>query len=293
MNVHIILVPYDSGAENVRMGRGPKAIVGAGLADRLRHEGHSVSLVHIRAPDRSLQAEIATSFALQREVATAVGAAKREGALPIVLSGNCNSSVGTVSGLHSSGLDPAVLWFDAHADFNTPESSPSGFLDGMAVSMLLGDCWTAMTSQQEGFTPLPADQVMLLGTRSVDAPEAARLGERHLQSMSPGQIAARQHVNSLTALSAKRRDAYLHVDLDVLDPAEGRANGFAVEGGLSLAELGQVVRELCAEFDVQAMALTAYDPSSDPEGRVARAAIELASLVVGISRPDESTRRTA
>src|SRR5215212_10088051 len=139
MNVSIIAVPFDSGQRDARMGRGPAALLGAGLAAQLERTGATVTVTFVDLPPSTFCSEITAAFALQSEVARHVASARAEGAFPIVLAGNCNTAVGTVSGmLAARDVMPVVCWFDAHADFNTPETTTSGFLDGMAVSMLTG-----------------------------------------------------------------------------------------------------------------------------------------------------------
>jgi arginase len=275
MDVRAILVPYDSGAHNARMGRGPHAIMHAGFVDRLVSDGHRVHITELRAPGAVLSAEVATSFALQRDVADAVRAARVSNEFPVVLSGNCNTAVGTVGALGT----PAVCWFDAHADFNTPETTTSGFLDGMAVSMLVGDCWQGMV-QGSGCSLLPIEHLVLLGTRDVDPAEGNRMKARSVASFDAARISANDHLPALARAREAAETAYVHVDLDVLDPTSGRANSYAVPNGLSLDTLHRVIGTIGEHFDIGALALTAYDPEYDPERRVARAAVEIASRLL-------------
>src|SRR5436309_2130353 len=137
MDIAIITVPYDSGLRNERMGRGPGCILEAGFAERLADDGHrvSVSAIETRTTFR-VEAEVGVDLADQ--VASGVRAARARSALPMILSGNCNTSVGTLAGL---GHEVGVVWFDAHGDFNTPETSPSGYFDGMALAIATGRCW--------------------------------------------------------------------------------------------------------------------------------------------------------
>src|SRR4029450_1937284 len=136
MSIHTILVPYDSGHRTARMGRGPLHFSKRGAADRLRASGQEVveSVVEV---ETAFPTEIGTSFALHRALSGQVRAAGTDGGIPIVLAGNCGSALGTVSGVRSATPnDPStigVIWLDAHADFNTPETTPSAFLDGLGI----------------------------------------------------------------------------------------------------------------------------------------------------------------
>jgi arginase family enzyme len=100
MNVHLIRVPYDSGQRDLRMGRGPTRFSEQGAADRLRRAGHHVteSVVEVAV---SFPLEAGTSFALHGVLSDRVGAAVADGAFPLVLAGNCSTSLGTVSGLRA------------------------------------------------------------------------------------------------------------------------------------------------------------------------------------------------
>lgn len=125
MRVELLSVPYDSGVRGARMGAGPEALLKSGLADRIASRGDEVSQTTIELPPDSFLPEVKAAFELDRRLAKAVSAAVARDAFPVVLSGNCISSLATVSGLGVS--EPGVVWFDAHADFNTPETTKSGF----------------------------------------------------------------------------------------------------------------------------------------------------------------------
>lgn len=283
MNVELIALPYDSGVPDVRMGRGPRRLLDGGLAHRLRTAGHLVSTCEIRPPPSQVPSEIGTAVTLIAHLSESVGAAARRGALPVVLAGSCYSAVGTVAGLaggaapaddsasRSGATDPAVLWFDTHADFNTPESTETGFLDGMAVAMLTGRCWTRLLRRISGFRPVPEHLVTLLGVRDIDPPESELLAGSAVGVLAPAEVRAGLG-RRLETLQTGAAGAYLHVDLDVLDPAEGRANALAAPDGLSVAELVAAVGRIRSAIAVRAVALTAYDPTVDPDGAVVGAA---------------------
>ena len=114
------------------MGAGPEHLIAMGLLDRLRERAGSVSLRELAPSDDTWAAEIGTAFDIDRHLARAVLDARSAGAFPLVLAGNCITSVGTIGGLGPGTT--GVLWFDAHGDFNTPETTVGGFLDGMALA---------------------------------------------------------------------------------------------------------------------------------------------------------------
>lgn len=283
MNVSIIAVPFDSGHRDTRMGRGPAALLGAGLAAQLEHAGATVSVTFVDLPASTFCSEITAAFALQSEVARLVASARAEGSFPLVLAGNCNTAVGTVAGMLATREEmPVVCWFDAHADFNTPETTTSGFLDGMAVSMLTGHSWQSMTANVPGFHPVPDANVVMIGVRDVDGAEAALLDGTPIARVGTARTAAQ--LDAALERAADSGEAYLHLDLDVLDPSVGHANHYAVPDGLDGEGLFDSVARIQQKLPIGAMALTAYDPAADRGGRVAAAAVAVAAQVVERAR---------
>jgi arginase len=247
LSVRFIGMPFHSGRRGVGMARGPEVL----LAGR---DG-----VHwIGEPDEAAP-EAARIFELNRRLAAEVAAAD---GFPVVVSGNCNACVGAIAG---SGAR-AIAWFDAHADFNTPDTSRSGFIDGMSLAIATGGCWHALAASVPGFRPVPEEDVALHGVRDLDDTERARL-ERSRIAVNP------------THGPGSAVPVYLHVDLDVLDPSEGRVNEFAAPGGLTTAQLVEAVREIAARSNVAAASVTAYNPDVDSDGRAHEAALRVIDAV--------------
>ncbi len=115
--------------------------------DHLAQAGHMTR--HEEVLDSSpFQTEITTSFNLASKTATLVRIVRENGEFPLIISGNCNTAAtGATCGL---GKKPGVVWFDCHADFNTPETTVGGFLDGMAVSIITGHCWSQLSAAVPG-----------------------------------------------------------------------------------------------------------------------------------------------
>lgn len=277
-DVRLIAVPYDSAIRGWRMGAGPQRLLEGGLESHLRARGHAVETRWIEAPADPPPAEIRTAFQLAASLADAVREARESGALPVILAGNCISSLGTLAGLGTPA--PAVIWLDAHADLNTPETTRSGFLDGMSLAIATGRCWTALSATLPGWTPIPDANVCLVGTRDADPPEAELLRASAATVLPPDELAARLSP-TLDALRARAESVYLHIDLDVLDPREGRANDFAVPGGLLLPQVRELIAEIRRSFEIGAVALTAYDPTCDPDARIPAATRAIVDGVLG------------
>ncbi|HET7463485.1 MAG TPA: arginase family protein [Longimicrobium sp.] len=277
MLIDLIQVPYDSGHRDARMGAGPGHLVANGAVERLRQAGAEVRETAIGL-EAGFTAEVRAAFDLARATAFAVRVARGRGSLPVVLAGNCISAVGTLAALPHPAT--GVVWLDAHADLNTPETTTSGMVDGTALSTVLGRCWTGMTSRVDGFTAIPEEHVLLAGVRDLDPPEQYYLERSRVLVAGPESVRSRTALaERLDTLASRVEGVYLHVDLDVHDPAEGRANAFAAPGGLTADEVRALIAEVAARIPITAAAITAYDPSHDEDGRVLAIALDLLQTI--------------
>jgi arginase len=254
------------------MGAGPEALLQAGLVEALRTAGHNVSVRLAELDPDQWQAEIQSSFELMRMLSAAVREARDAGRFPIVLAGNCDTAVGTLAGLGTDSI--GVAWFDAHADFNTPETTTSGFLDGTAVAIISGRCWTQLAATVPDFSPIADDRICLIGTRDVDSLESALLDDSSVSVVAPrhlrGNLARRFQL-----LSEHVERIYVHLDLDVLDAKVAAANTFAVAGGLTVDDARFALSTIGEKLEIAAITLSAFDPNADTDGSGARAAMDL------------------
>jgi arginase len=277
MPVQLIAVPYDAGRRGWRMGQGPEALIAAGLPDALGPE----TRVDVVEAGETLP-EIAAPFVLAREVAARVAAARAEGRFPLVLAGNCGATLGTVAALPAGRT--GVVWFDAHADFHTPETTTSGFVDGTALATLTGRCWRALTATVPGFSPVADRHVALVGARSVDPGERVALAASGVTFVSAASVGLLGGIlrRTITGVEA----AVVHVDLDVLDPeVAGPANAFAAPGGLDAEGLVAAVQATCKVLPVVAATMSAYDPVVGTRGRVAPVACAVARVLGAFRDP--------
>jgi arginase len=259
--VRAIALPFHNGLPDVAMGSGVRALVDA------------VDLAADVVPgvDPSLP-EVARTIELDRRLAERVRAAVAGGAFPLVLAGNCNSALGTVGGVGTDGL--GVVWFDAHADFDTPEDNVSGFFDVMALSTLTGSAWQAQRAKIT--EPIPEEHVVLAAVRDLESYQRERMDRSHLL-LAPGALEG--FTMALDALRQSVERVYLHLDLDALDASEGRANEYAAPGGPTLEQYLAAVDAVFTRFEVKAAALTAYDPNADHDGRARAAANALLTRI--------------
>ena len=258
----LISVPYVVGREGTGMGAGPLALA-PGVARLL-----GVDDVRRLALSEPAPNEVAACFDLNRQLAAAIADAVRDGAVPVVLTGNCHSQQAVVAGLGTDGL--GLVWLDSHADFHTPETTTTGFFDGYGLAMVTGDCWASLCATVPGFRPLPEERAVLVGARDVDDGERERLAASRV---------ARTDDPAAHLAGAER--VSLHVDLDVLDPSVGRANAWANPGGMSVDELIATVRAVAAALPIAALTLSAYDPAYDFDHGVREAALAVVAAVRG------------
>lgn len=275
--VDVVTVPYDSGRRNYRMGAGPQALLRNGLVQALRARDRDMEVVPVEAGVAA--DELATTADLLSRMARVIRASRSAGRFPLVLTGSCMSTVGALAGVADDC--PGVIWLDAHGDLNTPDTSSSGFLDGMAAAACVGWCHADLTRSIAGFAALEESRLLLVGARDLDPPEAAALDASAITHVPPGDIGGGSATSVLDSFAAPLQAVYLHIDLDVLDPERvGPANVFAAEGGLTVEAVAGFVRAVGARVRICGLTLSAYDPAVDTSGAVRLAAIELAGVVL-------------
>jgi arginase len=276
VQIRLIHAPYWLGDAELPMAAGPTRIVEAGAAEALREAGNEVELVAVEAAELDSDDgyyfnEIKGSFAVMELIAERVREAVEHDFFPIVLATNCLNTVGIVAG---GSTDVGVVWFDAHADFSTTETSSSGFLDGQGLSILTGTGWSALRETIPGYRVVPETNVVLAGVRDTDLDEDERLATSAIVVVPPDELEGGLEAK-LDALRERVADVHLHLDLDVLDRSEGMVNLYAADGGPSAAEVAAAIRAVGERFRIRSAAMTAYDPSADPKGRVPPVAVRL------------------
>ena len=275
--IDLVVVPWDSGRRGWRMGAGPLRLIELGLSERLLDLGHDVRRVDVELASSDF-VDADAAYRLAADIAAAVRGARDARRFPLVLAGNCNSALGTVAGLGAGTT--GVVWFDAHGDFNTPETSASGFLDGMALATLTGRCCVADAARIPGFAPIADEAITLVGARDLDDGERRLLEASGVRLVAPGPAPGEELAAAVEGWPAAVVEAYLHVDLDVLDAAEARVNEYAAAGGLTVTDLLVCVDSVSAHVPLAAAAITALDPAADDGGRAEAAAVAVIEQIV-------------
>lgn len=293
MRVSLIAVPYDLGRADVGSGRGPGAYLKAGAAEALRARGHEVEVVTVRR-ETPFEDELQAVLAVDSALAGAVERALFDDALPLVVGGNCNVTLGVQAGLQRGGAaDAALVWLDAHGDFNTPATTETGYLDGMPLAMLCGRAYRDAVAHVLDADALPESSALHAGGRDFDRKERASLLASDLRVVE-GSALRKQGPAALTpsldALARERREAWgldadepspahLHVDLDVLDPAAAPGVTFPSPHGLSAAQLLEAIDLVRERFGLIAVTLTSFTPSRDEDGTTLAAGLAVLQRV--------------
>lgn len=248
------------------MGAGPEQFINSGVESFLCEKGYEVHLDSIEA-ETPFRSEIMTAFELNGLLAERVRACITEDRFPLVLSGNCNSSLGTVAGINAT--DTGIIWFDGHGDFNTPETSTSGFLDGMGLATAVGLCWRRLAESIPGFTPVAGKNVVHIGVRDYSEDERRLFAESGITVIETEAIKLSGVEDALESpLDKLRADVeriYLHFDLDVLDAAQFPANEFSTPGGLTLEQVLRSIEMIGSRFKIEACGMASFDPKCDRE----------------------------
>lgn len=291
--VHIIGVPMDLGQGRRGVDMGPFALRYAGLEPRLERLGYLVQdLGNLNVPvpeeEHSGAADgmrhLPVVSAVNRQLAELCAKAIREGALPLSLGGDHSIAAGSVAGVRAPGR-VGVLWVDAHADFNTPQTSPSKNLHGMPLGALLNQEPTNLAAYLTAERLDPKD-VVLLGIRSVDAEERRLLIDQGVKIYTMRDIdeqgiaeVTRQVLNYFS----RRQITRLHIsfDPDSLDPTIAPGVGTPVPGGLSYREAHLLMEMLSDDKRVGSVDVVEINPILDVHNGTAALCIELIASLLG------------
>jgi arginase len=209
---------------------------------------------------------------INKGIARLVAGIVSSGNRPVSISGDCLSAIGVLAGLQRAGIDPFLLWFDAHGDFNTWETTPSGFLGGMPLAMIAGRGDQSIT-RSVGLKPLPETRIILSDGRDLDP------GER--LSLSESAIMHLRDPNRMAADSLPDLPLVVHVDTDIIAPEEAPAMNYPAPGGLSVADLKGIFSRLADRKRIAAVSLSSWNPRLDKDKISEKASMELLASLVG------------
>jgi arginase len=292
MKVTVLGAPMDLGAGRRGVDMGPSAIRHAGLHEMLRRLGHEVAdagdVPVAVAESREVGDErlrfLDEIVACCGRIADEVESVARAGGFPIVLGGDHSIAMGTMAGLARVAQRLGVLYFDAHGDFNTPESSPSGNIHGMPLAVALGLGDERLLALGPRRPLVRREDVALIGIRDVD-PDEARLirsdGPASFTVRAIDERGMRSVMDECIGLVAASDWLHVSFDMDALDPSHAPGTGTPVEGGLTLREAHLAMEMLADTGRVRSIEVVETNPILDSGNRTGQLAAGLIASCLG------------
>lgn len=293
MHISLIGVPMDLGADRRGVDMGPSAIRYVDLGEKLRAQGHEVDdldSIHVPEPETRASGDPRLKY-LEEIVGCSVELAQHmqqhitHGSVPLVLGGDHSIALGSVSGAANAQGTIGIIWFDAHADFNTAETTPSGNIHGMILAALAGYGDPRLVNAAGAGPHVDPHRIVIVGARDLDDGERVLLREAgvHVRTMTDIDRHGMDVVTREAIALATEGATGLHVsfDMDVVDPSEAPGVGTPVPGGITYRE-AHLAMELVAESGkLTSMDLVEVNPILDSENRTAILATELALSAFG------------
>jgi arginase len=208
---------------------------------------------------------------LHRPLRDAVASAAIRGKRPVSIAGDCCTTLAVFAGLQIAGLKPTLFWFDAHGDFNTWDTTPSGFLGGMPLAMLVGRGEQTL-GQSVGLQLVSESDVWLSDGRDLDPGERLALEASHVHLVP--------NLEDLLDMELPEGPYYVHFDCDILDPAEAPAMNYVAPGGPLSDTLRRVFRRLADSNRIAAVSLSAWNPEMDGAERTGKLVMSLLDELV-------------
>ncbi|HEX4808064.1 MAG TPA: arginase [Bryobacteraceae bacterium] len=295
--IAILGAPLDLGAARRGVDMGPSALRLAGLNRKLPSLGYQIEdLGNIAAPQQeSVPSGPATAKYLPQiakaceKLAQTAADAIAQGEFPLILGGDHSIAVGTVAGVaeayRARGGKIGVIWIDAHADMNTPESSPSGNIHGMPLACCLGLGPDELT-RLYGYAPKVAGKnVALVGIRDVDERERDLVRRSGITAFTMREIDERGLRSVMEQAIALATDGaagfHLSLDMDAVDPDEAPGVGTPVRGGMTYREAHLAMETVCDSGQMLSMEVVEVNPVLDVANRTALLGVELVMSAMG------------
>ncbi|WP_216828526.1 arginase [Alkalihalobacterium elongatum] len=291
--VSIIGVPMDLGQKRRGVDMGPSALRYAGLIEEIEEIGYEVRDYGDLQIDRSrvketvpvnltnLHEVIRVSEELQREVEKI----QEEGSFPLLLGGDHSMSIGSIAGLSKRYQNLGVIWYDAHADLNTAETSPSGNIHGMPLAVNLGIGHPSLLNIG-GYCPkIKPENIVIIGARSIDEGERVLIKEKGIKVYTMHEIdrlgMTKVMEESIEYLRERTDGVHLSLDLDGIDPSDAPGVGTPVIGGISYRE-SHLALEMLAESNLITSAeFVEVNPILDIKNKTGDVAVALITSLLG------------
>src|SRR6266702_4330091 len=288
MEITVICVPYQMDMARWGYALGPQALLDYGLVQQLQARGPQVrEPIWIELPKSERTRDTVTNLGriAGRTAAAVRSALQQNDSFVVVLEGDCTHAVGSIGGLAQAKGPPGVVWFDAHGDLNTTETTTSGYWGGMPYAVALGwdlEDWRLAAGLEQ---PVRPEAAALIGASDLDPAEVEALAHHPILQVDAGELmqpGVGERIQS--ALRPRAHEAaawYVHIDLDVAGPEE-------CPGGFTPApywppreHILEAARETVQTMPVKVASLAVYNPSADTDGRGARFGLDMALAIVG------------
>ena len=293
MQIRVIGVPMDLGADRRGVDIGASAIRYAGLNDQLRrldYEVHDIGNIVVPQPESQPSGNARLKYLepiikVAQQLADTVTDALKANEFPLILGGDHSIALGSMTGVTRLHKDIGVLWIDAHADFNTEETTPSGNIHGMILAALAGLGNSRLTGI-DGWTPkLNAQRIVIIGARDLDHGERDLLRTHQIHVFTMTDIDQRgisDVMREALAIAGTASDGiHLSLDMDALDPVHAPGVGTPVRGGLSYREAHLAMELIADSGRLIAMDVVEVNPILDRENATALLAVELVMSALG------------
>ena len=209
---------------------------------------------------------------LHKPLARLVAETIEKGRIPVSVAGDCCTSIAVLAGLQRATVQPRLIWFDAHGDFNTWETTPSGFLGGMPLAMIVGRGEQRLV-KAVGLQNLAEDRVILTDGRDLDPGEAI--------SLANSKVLHLRNVEALLEEALPEGELYVHFDTDVLDPEAAGAMNYLAPGGVSVETLEMVFRRLADSGQTAAVSMSSWNPKLDKDKKSEKVCMQLLGALTG------------
>ncbi len=299
-NISIIGVPMDFGQQLRGVDMGPAAVRYTGLIPRLRSLGHNVvDTGDISIPIRDCDITAAKFNAAKNKdkylyeitqicesIYTAGKAVVQKKDFPLFIGGDHSIAVGTIAAVTDHDEPSGLIWIDAHGDFNTPETSPSGNIHGMPLAAIIGEGHPSLVNVGRQGAKIHPDNVVMIGQRDLDINEKRRLKKAGIAVFTMRDI-DEQGISSVANKALMKlvhlKKIHLTIDMDALDPVEAPGVGTPVPGGISYREAHLLMEILSDSGKISSMDMVEINPILDVANKTAELAVELILSALGKS----------
>ena len=209
--------------------------------------------------------------ALHEPIADFVADILAQGDRPVSIMGDCCATIGVLAGLQRAGLQPTLIWLDAHGDFNTWDTTPSGFLGGMPLAMMVGRGEQTLVNAV-GLRPFPENRIILTDGRDLDPEEKRAIIESDVVHLTD--------FRTLLEHPLLNSPLYVHFDSDIINPDDAPAMSYRALGGPSAADLRTLFRSLAQTGRIEVVSMAAWNPNLDSDSRSQAVCMELLNCLI-------------